>query len=276
MNHIFTYVLLFLLVVCVIMITNAGGIQERVILQAAKLSPEHQFRFEPPLKFTELFFEKDDVQINGLFFKSEQQTAQGLVFYLHGNAGNMQRYGHYSSKFTEKGYDFFMMDYRSFGKSRGEVSEEAIHEDAQWIYEEVLKKYNYSEDEVVIYGRSLGSGIATKLASNNVPKTLILETPYYNIADVAKSWIPFLPYQSFLRYTFRTDLWLPTVKCPVYIFHGTADKIVPYSSGQKLAPLLTSETHFITLKNGGHNNLHNYSKYHRSLKKILDDIKVDK
>ena len=67
---------------------------------------------------------------------------------MHGNAGNMQRYGHYSSKFTKKGYDFFMMDYRSFGKSRGEVSEEAIHEDVQWIYQEALKKYNYSEDQL--------------------------------------------------------------------------------------------------------------------------------
>ena len=110
-----------------------------------------------------------------MLFRSTQQPSKGLVFYLHGNADNLQRHARRYSDFTEKGYDIFMMDYRSYGKSRGEPSEVVFHQDVQWIFEEALKICQTTAPETIVYGRSLGTGMASKLASNNHIKTLILE-----------------------------------------------------------------------------------------------------
>ena len=91
--------------------------------------------------------------------------------------------------FVTKGYDVLIMDYRTYGKSKGKLSEKAFYDDAQYCYDYLLKQY--SENEITIYGRSLGTGISTCLASKNNPKQMILETPYFIILDVAKHRFPF-------------------------------------------------------------------------------------
>ena len=93
--------------------------------------------------------------------------------------------------FVNLNYDVLVLDYRKFGKSTGNWSEENFINDAQYVYNELKK--NYKENEIVIYGRSIGTGIATQLAANNQPKALILETPYYNIEDLAKRMLPIFP-----------------------------------------------------------------------------------
>ncbi len=248
--------------------------QEQFILQADALPSNHKFVFKEP--FEEQFFEQKnsdgkEVLINTLYFKTTTAPRKGFVFYLHGNSDNMQRHAHCAADFTHKGYDLFMMDYRGFGKSRGKCSEEAYHQDVQWIFEEVKTKYQLQNAEIIIYGRSLGTGMASYLASNNAARCLVLEAPYYNIADVPKShvqWLPF-PYQWFLRYTFRTDTWLDKVPYPTYIIHGTKDWIVPYKSGEKLKPLLSQNNNFITIPKAGHNNLHEFKPYHAALERCL-------
>ena len=270
-RHIILGIGIILLIVAILVILFG---QDKIVLQAVALPTEYEFQFDDA--YEEFFFEKEAVTINALLFRSEQQPSKGLVFYLHGNADNLQRHARRYSDFTEKGYDIFMMDYRSYGKSRGETNEAVFHEDVRWIFGEALKICETTAAETIVYGRSLGTGMASKLASEQKVKCLILETPYSKIADIPNYYFPLLPYDKFLKYTFRTCDWLDKVSCNTYIIHGTKDWIVPYKSGCKLKNVMPNAHHFITIKGGHHNNLPTFSAYHDYLELFLDDNLTEK
>ncbi len=260
----FKFIVLTIIALYPITLLLAYLLQDNLVLHPKHLAPNYAFVFNQT--FEEYFYEpQEGIRLNALYFPSSHSKPKGFIFYLHGNATNIQRYGNFAIDFTEKGFDIFMFDYRNFGKSTGKPSEAMFHADAQFMYHKIREQFNLTEQDIIIYGRSLGSGIATKLASNNNARSLILETPFYNIADVVKKRFPFIPCLSLLRYTFRTDLFLPQVASPVYIFHGTNDKVVPYDSGIKLRPFLTDPTNFITITGGKHNNLRDFDTYHHYL-----------
>ena len=119
-----------------------------------------------------------------------------------------------------------------------------------------------------MYGTSLGSGIASYIAYNNHPSKLILETPYYNFYDVAKFHYPYLPNSLLLHYQFKTNQFLPKIKGDVYLFHGTEDETIPYSSSERLAKLSDNITLF-TIQDGSHNNLNTFHDYHQKIDEIL-------
>ena len=108
------------------------------------------------------------------------------------------------------------------------------------------------------------------MASKNNPKQLILETPYYSIADVAKNRFPLFPVKKLLKYKFPTYQYIQTIKCPITIFHGTDDALVPYSSGQKLTQFNLNNLDFITIQDGKHNNLIEFETYHDNISKLLN------
>ena len=171
-RHIILGIGIILLIVAILVVLFG---QDKIVLQAVALPTEYEFQFDDA--YEEFFFEKEAVTINALLFRSEQQPSKGLVFYLHGNADNLQRHARRYSDFTEKGYDIFMMDYRSYGKSKGKTNEAVFHEDVRWIFGEALKICETTAAETIVYGRSLGTGMASKLASEQKVKCLILETP---------------------------------------------------------------------------------------------------
>ncbi|MGS2727704.1 alpha/beta hydrolase [Psychroserpens sp. BH13MA-6] len=245
--------------------TSLYFLQEKILFLPTVLAQDYQYEFKYP--FEELFLEPDkDVQINAIHFKT--QNPKGVIFYLHGNAGDLSRWGTITEFFVAKDYDVFVMDYRSYGKSTGPLNEQAFYDDAQFCYNYLLQ--HYSEADVTIYGRSLGTGIATYLASKNQPKQLILETPYYSILDVAKHRFPIFPVSVLLKYKFPSHQYIKNVTCPIAIFHGTADSVVPYSSAEKLHIVAPSEsTKFITLEGGSHNNLVEFEQYRKGIEDIL-------
>lgn len=237
--------------------------QEKILFLPTTLEQDYQYQFEYP--FEELFLKTDnDATINALHFKAE--NPKEVILYFHGNAGDLSRWGKITEYFVEKNYDVLVMDYRTYGKSVGKLSERAMYKDAQFCYDYLLK--HYSENEITLYGRSLGTGIASYLASKNRPKQLILETPYYSILDVAEHRFPVFPVKQLLKYRFPTFQYLPKAKCPVTIIHGTADNVVPYSSGKKLSELIV-DVEFITIEGGGHNNLIEFEEYHKAIDKVL-------
>ncbi len=241
------------------------GWQDRLIFFPEELPRDHQFSFRSP--FQEVFLKTPDAaEIHALHFQSK--IPKGVILYFHGNAGCLQSWGSLAEDLLHYNYDVFMVDYRGFGKSTGIRTEAALHQDAQLAYDYLLKQY--PEDKIIILGRSIGTGLAVPLAAQNNPGSLILETPFFNFADVAKTHYPFLPVTLLLKYTFRSDKYIQKVKCPTYIFHGTADRIVPYASGEKLAQLAgTGQVKLITIPNGGHNDLSNFRQYHQALQAIL-------
>ncbi|MBX2841899.1 MAG: lysophospholipase [Flammeovirgaceae bacterium] len=238
-------------------------IQDRIIFLPEKLKTDFKFTFNFP--FEELTLNGNEGgKINAIHTKINQ--SKGVILYFHGNAGSLKRWGGLIEELLPYGYDVFMPDYRTYGKSTGKLSEENLHLDAKLCYDYLKNDY----ENIIIYGRSLGTGLACKLAAEEKAKLVILETPYYNIQHVAQYYTPFLPSKLLLRYTFRNDLYIQKIKVPVYIFHGTSDKIIPYSSAVKLSHKLNSNGEFITIPGGKHNNLGEFSAFNNKLLEILN------
>lgn len=240
--------------------------QELFMFHPEKLSRDFKYKF--PFPFRELFFDMEDGGvINGIHFVVP--NAKGVVFYVKGNSRSIKGWGKFARDFVSKGYDFFMVDYRGFGKSRGKRTENNIHNDLQHIYKKLAQQYG--EDDIVIYGRSIGSGFAARIASWNNPKMLILDSPYFSFTTQLKRYGFWLPINLLSRYTIRTDQFIKKVTCPIFILHGTKDRLIPMRASKKLAKLMPSQTMHIPIKNGGHNNLPELAKYHEELYDILHD-----
>ncbi|WP_341226414.1 alpha/beta hydrolase [uncultured Arcticibacterium sp.] len=252
----------------VVLSTLAYFIQDFFIFKPEKLSADFEFKYDYP--FEELNFTvSDKVTINGLRFFSEEKEKNGLVIYFHGNTRSIKGWAKYSRDFTVHGYDVLMIDYRGFGKSRGKRSEKAMKEDAQHVYNRLRYDFGILESDIVIYGRSLGSGFAAKLASSNKPKMLILDAPYYSFSNLTSRFLPFLPLSIILRFKIRTDEWLKYCRCPIYIIHGTKDLLIPLRSSVRLSKVAPLNTHLAPIYGGGHNNLPSFPEYHRVLRDIL-------
>ncbi|MBN1380644.1 MAG: alpha/beta fold hydrolase [Deltaproteobacteria bacterium] len=241
--------------------------QEGMIFFPEVLPPEYRFDF--PVPFEEINLKVKGATINALYFKID--NPKGAVLYFHGNAGSLSSWGYAALDFTSRSYNVFIVDYRGYGKSTGRIMNESmLHDDAAAAYEYV--KNLYPEEQIILYGRSIGTGIACYLATQNKPHMLILESPYYSLKDIANRFIPFMPaalIDKIFKYPLRTDLWIPHVQCPIYIFHGMEDEIIPFNSSRRLVPLIKSEHELIAIPGGGHNDLINYPLYHEGLDRIL-------
>jgi pimeloyl-ACP methyl ester carboxylesterase len=239
-------------------------IQERLIFKPEKLAADFEFNYDAP--FRELFFDVEKgVRINGLHFFREKPA--GLILYFHGNTRSIKGWAKYAKDFYRYNYDVVLVDYRGFGKSTGKRSEYAMLNDMQFIYNTL--KEEYPESHLVLYGRSMGSGFATKLASDNHPRYLILDAPYYSFSKVVERFLPFMPVRFVLRFKLRSDRWIKKVHCPVYIIHGTRDFLIPIRNSIQLQEINPQHTTLIRIHGGGHNNLPDFPEYHNFLRNIL-------
>ncbi len=206
-------------------------------------------------------------KLNALLFKTESQSPRGVIAFFHGNAGNLSRWGHLHHLFTRLGYDFFVYDYRGYGKSTGPRSEALMYADALEVYSYLAK--HYPSDQIVLYGRSLGSAFAIRVAAAFPARMLILETPFSSMKDLFYTYYPFLPPLFFLRYRFPSRQYLKQVSCPVAIFQGASDRIVPFSCAARLKTSLKPSDQFFAVPGAGHNNLMFYDIYNRELEMLL-------
>jgi alpha-beta hydrolase superfamily lysophospholipase len=195
--------------------------------------------------------------------------ARGVVLYFHGNKNNITRYAPYAADFTRQGYEVWMMDYPGFGKSTGVFSEQKLYEYALVLYK--LARSRWKPSQIILYGKSLGTGIAAQLADVRDCRRLILESPYYSLESVAGHYLPVYPWGRLLHYHFPTYTHLPAVTAPVTIFQGTSDWQTPYSNASRLKPLLKPGDEFVTIEGGGHNNLHEYPLFREKLDSVLMD-----
>tara|TARA_R110002049_G_scaffold295948_3_gene483750 strand:- start:47 stop:871 length:825 start_codon:yes stop_codon:yes gene_type:complete len=258
-------IVLVLLSLYVMISTTLYFLQEKIMFFPTVLEQDYQYQFN--YNFEELNLETDDgAKLNAIHFKVE--NPKGVILYFHGNAGNLSRWGTIAEFFVDKQYDVLIMDYRTYGKSTGKLSEAVFYSDAQLFYNYLKEDYN--EEDITLYGRSLGTGIATYLASKNNPRQLILETPYYSILDVAKDRFPIFPVKKLLKYEFPTHQFIKQVSCPITIFHGTNDEVVPYASAEKLFDVAPkSQTTFVTIEGGNHGNLNTYDVYLNHIENML-------
>ena len=240
-------------------------LQDYLLFKPEKLSKDFEFNYQNQ-EFKEYNLEtRDGAVINGIRFFPKGES-KGVVLYLKGNSKSIKGWGKFAVDFTRHGYNVLMVDYRGFGKSTGRRSQKAIKRDLQVVYNKI--KELTTEDRIILYGRSLGSGFATKLASMNHPRMLILDAPYYSLTKVTARYMPFMPLSLLMKYPLPTYKWLKYVQCPIHIIHGTHDKLIPYKTSVKLSQINPKLTRLYTVIGGGHKNLNNFESYHE----MLDDI----
>lgn len=241
-------------------------IQESIIFAPSKLDAQHTFIFHNA-DYEEFFIKaSDEAELNALLFKAD--SSKGLIFYLHGNAGSLKSWGNVAQTYTSRGYDVFLLDYRGYGKSEGEISSESqFYDDVQRAYDFAKKKY--TENKITVLGYSIGTGPAAMIAANNKPRKLILQAPYYSLTDMMRQHYSFAP-TFLLKYSFNIASFLPKVKAPITIFHGTNDAVIYYGSSIKLKELFKKEDQLITLINGRHNGMSNHPDYLASLDAVLE------
>ena len=247
-----------------ILLVVAYLLQERFIFKPEKLHPNFEYKYDAPFK--ELFFEVEEgVRNNGLHFYVDKPL--GLILYFHGNSRSIKGWAKYAKDFFRYQYDVVLVDYRGFGKSTGKRSEKDMHSDMQFVYDTLTTTYH--ENHLIVYGRSLGSGVAANLASENKPRYLILDAPYFSFKKVVERFLPILPMRFVLRFHMRTDKWILKVNCHTYILHGTKDWLIPISNSEKLQALNPRKITLIRIVGGGHNNLPTFPEYHKFIRDIL-------
>lgn len=260
------WILLLILGVYVLISVLLYYLQDYFLFKPEKLPEDFEFHYQNQTTREYNLKTRDGAVINGLRFLPKGKS-KGVVLYLKGNSKSIKGWGKFAVDFTRHGYNVLMVDYRGFGKSTGKRSQKAIKRDLQVIYNKVRELV--PEDQIVLYGRSLGSGFATKLASMNNPRMLILDAPYYSLTKVTARYMPFMPLSILMKYPLPTYKWLKYVQCPIHIIHGTNDKLIPYKTSVKLSKVNPRKTTLHSVIGGGHKNLNNFESYHEMLDRIL-------
>ena len=261
----FKKLMIILITLYILMLLGFYFFQENIIFRPKKISKDYIYTFDKNFEEIDLKITKK-TSLNALHFKVV--NPKGIIIYFHGNKGNLIRWGNIVKPFIDYNYDVFVMDYRGYGKSTGEKTEEAMYSDAQYCYDYISKLYG--ENDIVVYGRSLGGTFATFVASQNNPKQLILEATFYSMTEVIQNKLPILPYNNLLKFKFETDKFIGRVKAPTIIFHGTEDRLVSVDLGEKLFERSNKEnTEFVQIKGATHHNIGEFQVYKNDLKNIL-------
>lgn len=247
-----------------ILCTALYFLQERLIFPASTLPRDYSFKFDQP--FEEKYIPTgNEYTLNGIWFPVD--SSKGTIFYLHGNGGTVDAWGRYAETYVRMGYQVFVLDYPGYGKSGGSITnEDQLFQDVQTAYDSLCRWV--PEKDVIALGYSLGTGLATRLASVRQPKMLLLHAPYYNFKAMMRYRFPIVP-TFLLRYQMKTNEYLKNCNMPVVIFHGDADEVIPLLMGQQLRALAKPGDSLIVLKGQGHMNISNTPEYIEALPKLL-------
>lgn len=240
-------------------------LQEKFLFHPQKLSPEHIYNFQVPFKEINLAI-NNEKNLSIIQFTVPDSVCKGVVLYFHGNRKNIERYAPSAVNFTRNKYEVWMIDYPGFGKSTGKRTEQILYADAATLYK--MARARFSKDSIIIYGKSIGTGIASQLASVKDCKRLILETPYYSIETMMSHYAFIYPISLMTNYHFPNDKYFKKIEVPVTLFHGTKDEIIPYSQSVKLVKE-NALANLITIEKGKHNTLNDSPLFHQQLDSLL-------
>jgi uncharacterized protein len=236
--------------------------QERLLFAPMPLPPDHRFGLGPDVH--EVWIDVPGARLNALHLRLADP--RGVVFFLHGNAGNLQTWFTAPDFYRQANLDLFMIDYRGYGKSSGRIQSQAQLEDdvrAAWSTIEHL----YQGKRRIVYGRSLGTGLAATLAAQVQPELTVLVSPYENMVALAAEHYPWVP-SALLRYPLRTDHALARIRSPVWMAHGDLDKVIPVEHAVRLASRSPKAT-LVRVPAAGHNDIQLFEAYLGPLRAAL-------
>lgn len=241
-------------------------LQEKLLFHPVAIAADSSYHFSQSFTEANILLDKD-TRFNIVQFIPADTPAKRIVLYFHGNRENVNHYAGFANNFTSKGYEVWMPDYPGFGKSTGELTEAILYEEALHVYK--LARVRYQPEQILLYGKSLGTGIAAQLASVRDCRQLILETPYYSLTSLTRILFWMYPVNQLLHFKMRTHEYLPKITAPVTIFHGTADGVIPYLNAKRLKKLLKPADSFITIESGSHNDLNGFPLMQEKLDSLL-------
>ncbi len=216
---------------------------------------DYQFRFAVP--FEEIEVDVEGARLNALYF--QQPNSRGLVFFLHGNGGNLDPWTSNIEYYRQVNYDLFIFDYRGYGKSSGHnTSEKQLHADVRAAWDAVAPRYQ--DKPIVVYGRSLGAALAAKLAKDVNPDLLILVSPFTSMVAMAHQQYPYLP-DWLVRYPLRTDERIADIQSPIVFVHGDKDYLIPLEHSRTLHGLARPGAKLLEIRGAGHNDIHQFESY---------------
>ncbi len=228
--------------------------QERLLFHPTPLAATHRFDFGADVH--ETWVDVPGARLHALHL--QQPQPQGIVFFLHGNADNLQGWFAAAALYQQAGYDVFMPDYRGYGKSSGRIQSEAqLHADVAAAWAQVAPRY--AGLRRVLVGESLGTGLAATLAAKVQPDLTVLVSPYFSMAALAREKYALVP-AALMRYPLRTDLALPQLRGPVLMLHGGRDTLIPPGHSARLLAL-SPQAQRVLLPEAGHNDIDQQAAY---------------
>lgn len=224
----------------------------------------------------EIEFESEDgTRLSGWYGRSAE--SRGTVLYFHGNAENVATQKHDFINFCQNLHmNLFVVDYRGFGKSEGIPSEAGLLMDGRAAMRKLNELSETSPDEVVVFGRSLGGGVATKVATEVGARALVLHCTYAALDDLASNKFWYLPARPLLTNRFRSVEWIGSFHEPLFIAHGTNDALIPFDHAERLyAGCPSRDKTLVRQENVGHFDCANQEFYSR-LGRFLASLKSPK
>jgi pimeloyl-ACP methyl ester carboxylesterase len=214
--------------------------------------------FEPPSAVGLAGFEPvtlttaDNIELKGWYSPPPHNPAPVFV-YMHGNAGTLADRAERFELFRKEGFGVLAISWRGFGGSGGSPTEAGLLEDGRAALKR-LQADGIGLERVVMFGESLGSGVAVQLAAqaDTRPGALVLDAPFTSTADVARLRYGFLPVGLLMKDQFRSDLHAPAVSVPVMVLHGTADRVTPFHFGKQLSEMFAGPVTFMRLEGAPH------------------------
>ena len=228
--------------------------QEALLFVPQRLPQDHEFKFGADVH--ERWIEVPGARLNALHL--QVPNPKGVVFFLHGNSGNLESWFVNADFYRRANFDMFMFDYRGYGKSSGSIQSQAqLEADALQAWHTLAPQY--AGKRRVILGRSIGTGLAAALAVQVQPEQTVLVSPYESMWALAQQHYPWVP-APLLRYPLRTDLAVPQLRGPLLLAHGEQDTLIPPIHSQKLQQLVPTAKLAI-VPGAGHNDLQRFELY---------------
>ena len=208
---------------------------------------------------------QDNIELMAWYHSKNLKDYKTILF-LHGNAGSLENRIHKINHFEDMNVNFLLVSWRGFSGNEGKPTEKGLYQDAKsavaW-----LKSKGISENDIIIYGESLGTGVATEIAQNKNFGGIILESPFTSMIDAGKDKYPFLPVRLLLKDKYESDKKINNIKSPILIMHGKVDNIVPFHMGRKMYELANEPKYSYFSEYDDH-----MMEYNENLLKVLKDF----
>ena len=203
---------------------------------------DHGLKFES-VNLTNI---SDTAQIHGWFVASP--TPSPTILFFSGNAGNMSYHLETVKILYEYGYSICTYDYRGYGKSSGVLSEDAQYSDAELVWNYLTNTRNIPAEQIILFGRSLGAGMASWVASRHKPGALVMESAFTSLDDIGKLYFKWLPIKFILKWHYDNRARISSVNSPTLFIHSKNDELIPYEHGQELYALANEPKQFLTIE----------------------------